>query len=160
MSARAWVMFLSVAVLWGVPYYFIKVAVEDGVPPAFVAWARVTLGAVLLGALIVAALILTPAALAAPPDTMPPIEAFASLAVLGVFCTALAFVLFMALVGEVGPGRATVITYVAPLVALTLGVAALDERPGAGAVIGLALIVAGSSLATRPPTTNVLEGGS
>jgi 2-polyprenyl-3-methyl-5-hydroxy-6-metoxy-1,4-benzoquinol methylase len=82
---------------------------------------------------------------------MPPAEALASLAVLGTFCTALAFVLFTALVGEVGPGRATVITYVAPLVALALGAVALHERPGAGGIVGLILIVAGSSLATRAP---------
>ena len=48
MTARAWFAFLSVSVLWGIPYFFIKIAVDDGVPPAFLAWARVTLGAVIL----------------------------------------------------------------------------------------------------------------
>ena len=48
MTARAWFAFLSVSVLWGIPYFFIKVAVDDGVPPAVRAWARVTLGAVIL----------------------------------------------------------------------------------------------------------------
>ena len=43
MSARAWTCFAAVATLWGIPYLFIKVAVDDGVPPAFVAWSRVTL---------------------------------------------------------------------------------------------------------------------
>ena len=47
-----------------------------------------------------------------------------------------------------GPGRATVITYVAPVVAVALGVAVLGERPGAGAVAGLLLIIAGSWLST------------
>ena len=42
MSARAWAAFAAVSVLWGIPYLFIKVAVDDGVPPAFLAWARVT----------------------------------------------------------------------------------------------------------------------
>ena len=51
---------------------------------------------------------------------------------LGVFCTAAAFVLYGVLVAEVGPSRASVITYVAPVVAVALGVLALDERPGAG----------------------------
>jgi drug/metabolite transporter (DMT)-like permease len=41
-----------------------------------------------------------------------------------------------------------VITYVNPVVAVALGVALLGERPGAGAVAGLLLILAGSWLAT------------
>jgi drug/metabolite transporter (DMT)-like permease len=48
MSARAWAGFFGLAVLWGVPYLFIKIAVDDGVPPIFLAWVRVTMGAVLL----------------------------------------------------------------------------------------------------------------
>jgi drug/metabolite transporter (DMT)-like permease len=43
-------MFISVSVLWGIPYLLIKVAVDQGVPPVFVAWARVVIAAtVLLG---------------------------------------------------------------------------------------------------------------
>ena len=52
------------------------------------------------------------------------------------------------LIREVGPGRALVITYVNPVVAVALGVAILGERPGAGAVAGLLLILAGSWLST------------
>jgi drug/metabolite transporter (DMT)-like permease len=48
MTPRAWLLFTCVSVVWGVPYFFIKVAVEDGVPPAFVAWSRVALGAAVL----------------------------------------------------------------------------------------------------------------
>ena len=48
MSARAWAAFGAVSVLWGIPYLFIKVAVDDGVPPAFLAWVRVVLGAAVL----------------------------------------------------------------------------------------------------------------
>jgi drug/metabolite transporter (DMT)-like permease len=99
-------------------------------------------------ALGIAALVLTPAALIAPPSSVPPTEAVGALLVLGLLCTATAFVLFAALVTEVGPGRATVITYVAPVVAVALGVAVLGERPGAGAVAGLLLIIAGSWLST------------
>src|SRR3954451_7921381 len=51
MSSRAWMAFATVSVLWGIPYLFIKVAVDDGVPPGFVAWSRVTLAAVVLLAL-------------------------------------------------------------------------------------------------------------
>lgn len=50
MSAKAWVAFAAVSTVWGMPYLFIKVVVDDGVPPAFLAWVRVVLGAaVLLG---------------------------------------------------------------------------------------------------------------
>ena len=51
MSARAWAGFFAMSTIWGVPYLFIKVAVDDGVPPAFLAWSRVVLGAAVLLAL-------------------------------------------------------------------------------------------------------------
>lgn len=51
MSARAWAGFLGLAVLWGIPYLFIKIAVDEGVPPVFLAWVRVAIGAALLLAL-------------------------------------------------------------------------------------------------------------
>ncbi len=82
------------------------------------------------------------------PDATPSAEALASVVVLGLLCTAAAFVLFGGLLLEVGPGRAAVITYVAPVVAVGLGVAVLGERPGVGAAAGLLLILAGSWLST------------
>jgi drug/metabolite transporter (DMT)-like permease len=75
-------------------------------------------------------------------------EGLMSLAVLGVFCSALAFIAYFRLIAEVGPSRATVITYVNPVVALALGVAILGEEVTAGAVAGLLLILAGSWLST------------
>jgi drug/metabolite transporter (DMT)-like permease len=48
MTPRAWLLFGAVSVVWGVPYFFIKVAVEAGVPPGFVAWSRVVLAAVIV----------------------------------------------------------------------------------------------------------------
>ena len=283
MSARAWIAFAAVSTLWGIPYLFITIAVDDGVPPAFLAWVRGVLGgAVLLGlawsaevlaavrgrwrwlavfavieivipfpliaageqhvasslaaiivaaaplfvallalrfddnervggarlgglllglagvvalvgidatgsreealgagailvsafcyavgpmilkrhladldprasmgaALAIAAVVLTPAAALAPPAAGPSAAALVSLVVLGIFCTAAAFAFYGALVVEAGAGRALVITYIAPVVAVALGVAVLGERPGAGAAAGLLLILAGSWLAT------------
>jgi drug/metabolite transporter (DMT)-like permease len=283
MSVRAWTAFAAVSTLWGIPYLFIKIAVEEGVPPAFLAWTRVWLGAAVLlalayragvlrsvrgrlrwlavfavteivipfpliaageqhvssslaailiasvplivallavrfepgeratgtrlvgllvgfagvvalvgidvagrsdellgaGAILVAAVgyavgpmvlrrhatdldpratmgvslavagvVLTPFAAVDPPTAVPPFDALAALVILGVACTAAAFVFYAALIAEVGPGRATVITYVAPVVAVALGVTVLGERPGAGAVAGLLLILAGSWLST------------
>jgi drug/metabolite transporter (DMT)-like permease len=284
LSVRAWAAFGAVATLWGIPYLFIKIAVDDGVPPGFLAWARVALGAVVLlplawhagvlgtlrghwravaayafleisipfpliatgekhvasslaailiasvpliiallalrfdhaervggrrlvglliglggvvalvgidlsgrtdellgalailgaavgyaaapllilkrhlsgldpratmaGALAVATVLLAPLAILDPPSAAPSGDALLSIGVLGVFCTAAAFVFFGALIAEVGPSKASVITYVAPVVAVALGVAVLDERPGVGAVAGLLLILAGSWLST------------
>jgi drug/metabolite transporter (DMT)-like permease len=82
------------------------------------------------------------------PTEVPSAEAIAALLVLGLFCTAAAFVFYGALVAEAGPGRALVITYVAPVVAVALGVAVLGEDLGAGAIAGLLLILAGSWLST------------
>jgi drug/metabolite transporter (DMT)-like permease len=50
-SPRAWAAFAAVSTLWGIPYLFIKIAVDDDVPPVFVAWSRVVLGAAVLLAL-------------------------------------------------------------------------------------------------------------
>jgi drug/metabolite transporter (DMT)-like permease len=282
MSARAWAYFAAVSTLWGIPYLFIKLAVDE-VPPAFVAWSRVAIGAAImlplawrlgllrgvrgrlgavaayaacevivpfpliaageqyvsssLTAILIAAvpllvallalrfdaservygrrlggllvglvgvallvgidvageprellgatlilvgaagyagatlvirraladvdpratiaaalgistLALAPAVAVAPPTAVPSGTAVASLVVLGLACTALALVLFVALVAEVGAGRATVITYVSPVVAVALGVTVLGERPGVGAVAGLLLILAGTWLST------------
>ena len=283
MNARGLALFAGVSVVWGIPYFFIKVAVDADVPPAFVAWSRVTLGAAvllplavhrgaldglaerwraiaayaateiavpftliaigeqhvsssvtailiasmplamaamsvrlepedrptgmrlaglfiglggvvalvgidvagrgdeLLGALLILAamlcyatapfiirhrlsdldplgpvaislagssLVLLPAAILAPPDGAPPADALASLIVLGVVCTALGLMLFFALIRELGPNRASLVTYFNPLVAVLLGVLVLDERLGAASAAGLALILAGSWLAT------------
>jgi drug/metabolite transporter (DMT)-like permease len=92
--------------------------------------------------------LLTPLAAADPPAAVPSAEAVTALLVLGLVCTAAAFVIYSGLVAEIGPGRALVITYVAPVVAVALGVTVLGERPGAGAIAGLLLIIAGSWLST------------
>ena len=67
-------------------------------------------------------------------------------------CTALAFVLFFALIAEVGGARATVITFVNPAVAVVLGALLLHERITAVTVVAFALILVGSVLATRRRT--------
>jgi drug/metabolite transporter (DMT)-like permease len=291
-SPRAWTLFAVVSVLWGIPYLFISIAVDGDVPPAFLAWARVVLGALvllpiawragllgslrgrwswiapyavaeivipfpliaageqhvsssvaailiaatpiivallairfdhservgglrlvgllvgiagvaalvgvdiagqpgellgaaailvaavgyaagpmmlnrklgdldpratMLGALAIAALILTPAAAADLPPSTVPADAIVSVAVLGVVCTAAAFVAFGALVRLIGAGRALVITYVNPVVALAAGILVLDERPGPGTILGLLLIGAGSYLATGGRLPSRLE---
>jgi drug/metabolite transporter (DMT)-like permease len=283
-SARAWTLFAAMSLLWGVPYLFIRIAVDEGVPPLFVAWSRVVLGAALLvpiawhaGALrglrarlgwvaafalseitipfpliaygerhvsssltailiaslpllvagltlwvepdervsarrlaglltglagvvvlmgidiagnpdalvgafcilgatcgyavgpliirarlsdadprgvtavalvLVALYLAVPALVLDPPREAPSLAAWGAIAVLGPICTALALVLFFALIVEAGPTRATVITYVNPAVAVLLGVTLLGEHLGAASIAGLLLILAGSWTAT------------
>jgi len=282
-TARQWGLFAAVSVLWGVPYFFIRVAVDAGLSPGFVAFSRVLLGfAVLLplalragalrglaarwrwilaytvleiaipfpliawgeqrisssltailiaslplvvavvagsvdpaerarglrlagllvgfagvvmllgldvagqprelagaGAVLVATLgyaagpmiikhrlreleplgpvcaslglatvLLAPLAALGAPAEVPPADAILSLVVLGIACSALAFLAFFALIAAIGPGRASIITYVNPVIAVALGVALLGERPGTAAFAGLLLVLAGSWLAT------------
>jgi drug/metabolite transporter (DMT)-like permease len=98
--------------------------------------------------LAIAAVAYVPAAAIAPPDAWPSGRVVASVAGLAVLCTAIAFLLFFALIAEVGPVRATVITYVNPAVAAVLGVLVLDEAFTTGMGVGFALVLAGSVLAT------------
>jgi drug/metabolite transporter (DMT)-like permease len=100
------------------------------------------------GALGIASIMLLPFAIGGFPSHTPSNQALASVAVLGLVCTALAFLIFFRLIAEIGPSRATIITYVNPVVALALGVAILDEHLTTGAVAGLLLILAGSWLST------------
>jgi drug/metabolite transporter (DMT)-like permease len=70
----------------------------------------------------------------------------------GIFiCTGLAFVVFFALINEVGPTRAGLITFANPVVAVALGAVFLDELVTFATVVGFVLVMAGCWLATRPP---------
>lgn len=93
-----------------------------------------------------------PVGIAQLPAQLPSTQVIVAVIVLGVVCTALAFLLFFPLVAEVGAARATVITYVNPAVALALGVAFLSEPLTPGIMLGFVLIVLGSVLATRRTT--------
>ena len=95
------------------------------------------------------ALVYLPLGLTHLPPALPPVRVLVAVAILGAVCTALAFLLFFALISEVGPVRATVVTYLNPAVALALGVALLGEPFTFGAGVGFVLIVLGSFLATR-----------
>ncbi len=95
------------------------------------------------------ALAYAPIAAAQWPATVPSANAVGAIATLGVVCTALAFILFGELIAEVGPVRATVITYINPAVAALLGVLVLNEAFTVPMAIGFAFVIAGSALATR-----------
>ena len=281
MSARGWTLFAAVSVIWGLPYLFIKIAVDAGLTPGFVAWSRVALAALVLlpiayrtgalrglplgwlalfaateiaipfpligfgeqriassltailiaslplvvamlalrfdrseqptatrlvgmlvglagvaalvgidlggssseligaaavlvatvgyavgplivkhrlsetdplgpvtAAVAIASIMLLPFGVADWPSSAPGFDAVSSIVVLGLVCSALAFMCFFRLIAEVGPSRASVITYINPIVAVALGVAILGEDVGPGAIAGLLLILAGSWLST------------
>ena len=103
------------------------------------------------------ALVYLPFGLAQAPSEMPAPKVLASVAALGVICTALAFVLFFQLIAEIGPARSTVITYVNPAVAVLLGVLVLDEPFTAAIGVGFVLVLFGSVLATSGRRIRELE---
>ena len=107
----------------------------------------VAVNTVCLGA---AALVYAPFAALTFPRQVPSVEVLLALAALGVVCTGAAFLVFFRLIAEVGPARATVITYVNPAVAVTLGVLVLGEHLTAAIGLSFVLILGGSVLATRP----------
>ena len=115
---------------------------------------------VVAASLALTALAYAPLALPQLPRTLPSGRVIVAVGILAIVCTALAFLLFFALIGEVGPVRATVITYFNPAVALLLGVALLQEALTVGAIIGFGLILLGSVLATRRSSALADAGAS
>jgi drug/metabolite transporter (DMT)-like permease len=104
---------------------------------------------VVTASLVLTAVVYAPLALRQLPARPPSSSVLVAVAVLAVLCTSVAFLLFFALIAEVGPVRATVITYFNPAVALLLGVLLLHEPFTVGTVVGFSLILTGSLLATR-----------
>jgi drug/metabolite transporter (DMT)-like permease len=87
------------------------------------------------------------------PQDMPSATALWSVVILGVVCTAAAMLLMFYLVSHAGASRASVITYINPLVATLLGVLVLDEHLGPSDITAFVLILLGSWLATRGAAT-------
>ena len=100
-------------------------------------------------AMLVAVVALLPLVAWKWPAHVPSSPVLLSLAALGILCTAIPYALYFSLIQAAGPQRATLVTYFNPLVAVLLGVAFLHERLGPAAIAGMALILAGSFLATR-----------
>ena len=98
-----------------------------------------------------------PAAVGTAPTEMPGLGAIAAVVALGVVATALAFVIFYTLIAEVGAGRASLVSYLAPGVALFYGAIFLDEAITVAAIAGLVLILGGVALASRPRREQVPE---
>jgi drug/metabolite transporter (DMT)-like permease len=98
--------------------------------------------------LALTALVYVPIGIVQWPADVPSTAVLLAVLILAVVCTAIAFLVFAALIAEIGPVRATVITYVNPAVAAVLGVAVLSETFTLGMGIGFGLVILGSLLAT------------
>ncbi len=112
---------------------------RDVPPIGVIAWAT-----------LLCAIVYAPAAFLELPTRALSASVVESAATLTVVCTIVAFLLFFALIGEVGAMRATLVTYVNPAVAVALGVLALDEPFGAATAVGFVLVLGGCYLASRP----------
>jgi drug/metabolite transporter (DMT)-like permease len=108
-----------------------------------------TIGVVAVS-LAAVALVVAPLAWLSRPDDMPPATTLWAVLGLAVLCTGIAFVVFFALIADVGPARATLITFVNPAVAVVLGAIVLDEEITAATIGGFVLVLTGCFLATRP----------
>lgn len=105
--------------------------------------------AVIAASMIVNAIIFAPLALLTWPSEPIPASAWGSALILGLLCSAIAFIIFFALIAEVGPSRGTLITYINPVVAVILGIIVLSEPVTLGLIAGFPMILLGSWLATR-----------
>jgi drug/metabolite transporter (DMT)-like permease len=91
----------------------------------------------------------TPIAIAVWPSNPVSTQAISALVALGVFSTAIAFMLFFIVIVEIGPARGSLTTYVNTAVAVVLGIIILDEPITLGIIVGLPMVVLGSYLASR-----------
>lgn len=110
-----------------------------------------TVGVISLSMAMVAVVYAVPALIALPAEIAagPAIESWIALLVLGVICSAVAFVIFFMLIREIGSGRATLITYLNTAVALVLGILFLSEPLTLGIIIGFPLVLIGSYFASK-----------
>lgn len=100
------------------------------------------------GQLAIGTLLMAPLGLLQLPDQAPPAKAILAIVALGALGSALAYVLYFALIARAGASRAILVTYLVPAFALLYGAVFLGEEVTASAVAGLALILAGTTLAT------------
>ena len=105
--------------------------------------------AVIAAAIVINAIIYAPFAWIGRPTAPVSTDTWIAVVLLGVVCTAAAFMLFFSLILEVGPARTTLITYINPAVAVILGIVILGEPLTIGLAIGFPLVLLGSWLATR-----------
>jgi len=100
-------------------------------------------------AMAITAIFYMPISIAVWPSNPVSFDAIAALVALGVFSTAIAFMLFFIVIAEIGPARGSLTTYVNTAVAVVLGIIILNEPITLGIIVGLPLVLLGSYLASR-----------
>lgn len=100
-------------------------------------------------AMLATAIFYLPFAIVQAPAHLPSAKAIAAVVALGLFSTALAFIFFFALMRDIGPARASLVTYVNTAFAVVLGVIILSEPLTLGIILGLPLVLIGSYFASR-----------
>jgi len=104
-------------------------------------------------AMLVTAIIYIPVGVIQFPDSMPNAKSIWSLIILGIFPTAIAFVIFFKLIVEIGPTRSSMVTYINTAVAVILGIIVLSEPLTLGIALGLPLILVGSYMSGKKKAT-------
>ena len=104
--------------------------------------------AIATGSQVGAALVLLPVAVMTWPDGDISLKAWAAAIVMGLFSTALAYILYFRLIANTGPTKAITVTYLIPLFAMLLGAVVIDEPITGSMVIGCVVILMGTALAT------------
>ena len=105
-------------------------------------------------AMVFTAIVYLPFALIYAPDKAPSMEALGSVLVLGLFPTAMAFILFFQLIKDIGTARGSLVTYLNTAFAVILGVIILREPFTLGIALGLPLVLIGSYFASRKTATS------
>ncbi len=95
-----------------------------------------------------ASLFLLPLALVAPPRSIPSLTVLLAVATLALLCTAVAYLLFFRLIENVGPTRASTVTFLTPFFGVLWGVVLLNEPLTWSTIIGFAVILSGTGLVT------------
>ena len=104
-------------------------------------------------AMLITALIYSPFAIADWPTHHVRVNSIYSLIALGIFPTAICFVLFFKLLADIGNARSSLVAYVITVVAVLIGVIVLHEKLTTGIIVGLPLVLVGSYFASRKPVT-------
>ena len=128
---------LSAAVLYGISANYAKKRMSD-IDPFVIA----------TGSLIAATVLLIPLALVYWPATPPSRLSWVSAVLLGVICTGVAYILYFRLLSRIGPSKTLAVTYLIPAFGVLWGHLLLDEPVTASMIVGCAVILLGTTLAT------------
>ena len=128
---------LLASLLYGVSANFTKKYLS-GVDPLAIA----------TGSQIGAALLLLPVAIWFWPEQPVSARAWASVVVMGIACTAIAYILYFRLIANVGPAKAISVTFLIPGFAVLWGALVIDEALTSSMIAGCLIILMGTALAT------------